>query len=459
MRELGRGDDRRIGDLDAVVHFIALLQAAQDRDRVLDARLVHQHFLEAALERGILLDVLAIFVERGRADAMQLAARERGLQHVARIHGAFGLAGADHGVQLVDEQDDLAFLLRQILQHGLQPLFEFAAEFRAGDQRAHVEREDLLVLETLGHFAVDDALREAFDDRRLAHAGLADQHRIVLRAALEDLDRATDLVVATDDRIELAARRALGEIDGVFRQRFAALFRVRIVDGLAAAHFVDGLLELRLRRAGAFEDAAELTAVVERGERDELAGDVLVAALLRELVDHVEQPRQIRRHVHFAGRAFHLRQAVEQRREIGAQLLDVRAGLGEQGPQRAALLVEQREQQVARLDLLVVAPDGERLGVGQGVLEAAGEFVVTHAHLLGAFPRGLQEAARESRYAVSLRRAQCGATTSTSTMTPTPAAINSTWSTLSRVPTRRCSPGMRSATATYSRQAAATPSA
>ena len=106
MRERGRGDDRRVGDLDAVVHLVALLQAAQDRDGVFDRRLVDQHFLEAPLERGVLLDVLAVLVERGRADAVQLAARQRGLEHVARVHGAFGLAGADHGVQLVDEQDD-----------------------------------------------------------------------------------------------------------------------------------------------------------------------------------------------------------------------------------------------------------------------------------------------------------------------------------------------------------------
>ena len=59
-------------------------------------RLVDQHLLEAALERGVLLDVLAVFVERGRADAVQLAARERGLQHVAGVDRAFGLAGADH---------------------------------------------------------------------------------------------------------------------------------------------------------------------------------------------------------------------------------------------------------------------------------------------------------------------------------------------------------------------------
>ncbi len=157
---------------------------------------------------------------------MQLAARQRGLEHVAGIHGAFGLAGADHGVQLVDEQDDLAFLLGEILEHGLEPLLEFAAELGARDQRAHVQREDLLVLEALGHFAVDDALRQAFDNGGLAHAGLADQHRIVLGAPLQHLHGAADLVVAADHRIELAAGGALGEIDGVFGKRLATFLGI-----------------------------------------------------------------------------------------------------------------------------------------------------------------------------------------------------------------------------------------
>jgi hypothetical protein len=73
-------------------------------------------------------------------------------------------------------------------------------------KRGHVERQHPLVLERLGHFAVDDALSEAFDDRRLADAGLADQHRVVLGAPLQDLHGPADLVVATDDRSSLPSR-------------------------------------------------------------------------------------------------------------------------------------------------------------------------------------------------------------------------------------------------------------
>jgi hypothetical protein len=86
VRELGGGDERRVLDADAVVDLVLLLEAAQDRDRVLDARLADQHRLEAALERLVLLDVLAVLVERRRADAAQLAARQRRLEHVGGVH-------------------------------------------------------------------------------------------------------------------------------------------------------------------------------------------------------------------------------------------------------------------------------------------------------------------------------------------------------------------------------------
>ena len=110
-------------------------------------RLVDEDRLEAAGKGGVLLDMLAVFVERGRADAVQLAARQRRLQQVRRVHRAVRLAGADQRVHLVDEQDDAAGGRGDFGQHGLQPLLELAAIFRAGDQRAHVERHQLLVLQ------------------------------------------------------------------------------------------------------------------------------------------------------------------------------------------------------------------------------------------------------------------------------------------------------------------------
>ena len=110
------GNERRVADAHAVVRLVALLQAAQDRDRVRNGRLADEDGLEAPLEGRVLLDVLAVLVERRRADRAQLAAGEHRLQQVRRVDGALGRAGTDDRVQLVDEEDDLALGVLDLLR-------------------------------------------------------------------------------------------------------------------------------------------------------------------------------------------------------------------------------------------------------------------------------------------------------------------------------------------------------
>ena len=274
-----RGDQRRVLDPDLVVDLVALLEPAQDRDRVLDGRLADEHRLEAALERGVLLDVLAVLVERRRADRAQLATREHRLEHVARVHRALGSAGADDRVQLVDEHDDLALGVGDLLQDRLQPVLEFPAVLGAGDHRAEVERDHAPVLQPLGHVAGDDPLGEALDDRRLADARLADQHRVVLGPAREHLDHAADLVVAADHRVELALGRRLGQVAAVALERLELVLGVLVGDAVRAAHLCERAQQLVARGADRAQRIAGGPGVGGQREQQMLGRDVLVAEL------------------------------------------------------------------------------------------------------------------------------------------------------------------------------------
>ncbi|MNM52088.1 hypothetical protein D3C81_631600 [compost metagenome] len=378
VRQRRRRDDGRVGDLHAVVHRVALLQATQDRNGVFHRRFTHEHLLETALQRGILFDVLAVFVQRGRADAMQFAARQCRLEHVARVHRAFALAGADHGVQFVDEQDDLAFVLGQIIEHGLQPLFEFASELGAGNQRAHVQRQHALAAQAFGHFVVDDALGQAFDDGGLAHAGFADQHRVVLGTTLQHLDGAADFLVAADHRIELAAFGTRGQVDGVLLQRLALLFGVFALHGFTAAQLVDGSLDLLLVGACGTQRHASRATVVHRSEQEPLAGDELIVVLLGQLVGVVEQATEVVAHRQVASLAGHLGQRIQRFSQPLTQHRHVDACVGQQRTAAAAGLVKQRAEHVYRFDDVVVAANGQRLGVGQRLLEVGGELIHPH---------------------------------------------------------------------------------
>ena len=155
----------------------------------------------------------------------KLAAREQRLDHVARVHRAFARARAHDRVQLVDEGDDLALGVFDLLEHRLQALFELAAVLRARDHRTEVEGDEPSVAQRLGNVAFDDALCQPLDDGGLADAGLADQDGVVLRASREDLDDAADLVVAADDGVELARARERREVAAVFLERLERSLR------------------------------------------------------------------------------------------------------------------------------------------------------------------------------------------------------------------------------------------
>ena len=116
-----------------MVLLVAVAQSAQDGDGVFDARLADKDRLEAALQGRIFFDVLAVFVQGGGADTVQLTSGQHRFEHVRGVHRAFGCARADDGVQLVDEQDDLAIRLGDFFEHCLQAFFELTAVLGAGD--------------------------------------------------------------------------------------------------------------------------------------------------------------------------------------------------------------------------------------------------------------------------------------------------------------------------------------
>ena len=146
----------------------------------------------------------------------------RGLEERYEVfHGVkrpVGLAGAYDGMELVDKEQDLAVTLLYVLQDRLQTLLEFAPVLGACHQGTHIQGEDLLVLQAVRHIASCDPLGQAFDDRRLAYAGLADQDRIVFGLSGQDPDHVADLGVTADDRIQLL-------VPGLSHQFFAVFFQ------------------------------------------------------------------------------------------------------------------------------------------------------------------------------------------------------------------------------------------
>ena len=252
-RQFDRRLDRIVGVLDLVEILEIGLQPLHDVDGVGNRRLDHVDLLEAAHQRAVLFEELAVFLVGRRADAADGARRKRRLQQVGGIHRpAGGGAGTDHRVDLVDEHDRAGGLL-DLLDDLLEALLEVTAIAGSGQQRAHVEGEDRAFAQHFGHVALDDALGKAFGNRRLADAGIADIERVVLRAAAEHLDGAVDLGGTADQRIDLAGFRLFVEVYTIGRQGIALLLGIVLANG--RVFVLDAAHDARLRSAGALGDA------------------------------------------------------------------------------------------------------------------------------------------------------------------------------------------------------------
>ncbi len=183
-------------------------------------------------------------------------------------------------MQLVDEHDDLPSGRLDFLEDRLETLLELAAKLRASNQRSQIERDDRLVAKSIRNVSTDDTLSQPFRDRRLAHAGLPDQHRIVLGAARQHLDHPPNLLIAPDNGIQLAFTGKLGEVTAVLLQGLVGALRVGIGYTLVAADVVQGAIDAILVDTIAPKHRFRLAALhADDAQQQMLGADVFVAEL------------------------------------------------------------------------------------------------------------------------------------------------------------------------------------
>ena len=167
-----------------MMHFVFFLQTPQNCDRVIYSRFKHHNFLKTAFKSGIFFNILSVLIEGRRAYTVQFSARERWLEHVARINCTLSLASTHHRMKFINKQYDLTLLFSEIVKDSLQPLFELAPKFCPGDQCGKVKCQQSFGSHSFGHFAIYDPLRETLNNGGLPDARLSNQHWVVLCPAL-----------------------------------------------------------------------------------------------------------------------------------------------------------------------------------------------------------------------------------------------------------------------------------
>ena len=391
VRELRGGDKGVVGERHAVMRLVAVAQAPEDLDGVRDRRLGHLDRLEPALQRRVLLQVLAVLIQRGRADRLQLAAGQHRLEDRGGVDRALGRARPDQRMQLVDEQDDVP-ARPDLLEDVLQPFLEVAPVPRAGHQRAQVQGVKLLVLDGLRHLALDDLLGQALHHSRLADAGLAHQHGVVLGAPGQHLHDPLDFLLPADHRIELALACGSGQVaaelveyDRSGGRRLGRRACRGWLLALGARQQLDHLLADPAGVSAQLDEHLRGDAVVlaDQAEQDMLGADVVVAQLQRlaqRQLKHLLDPRSER---DMPGRCL---------LALAGDLPDVLADRLQADPQRlkglggdALALADQAEQDVLGADMVVVEYPGLFLSQDRNPPRPVGEPL---EHLVAPSPSG-----------------------------------------------------------------------
>ena len=78
--EVGGRSQRAVGNGHAVVSLVAVTQTFKNIDGQLNGRLRYLHRLETTLQRSVLLNMLAVFIQRGGTDGLQFTAGQLGLE-------------------------------------------------------------------------------------------------------------------------------------------------------------------------------------------------------------------------------------------------------------------------------------------------------------------------------------------------------------------------------------------
>ena len=122
--------DSSLGVVDMVVLLVAVLKAMDDRNGVVVVWLTDVDRLETPLKCSVLLDMFTILFCRSCTNDLDFSTRQRWLQDGRGVDGALCGAGANDGVNLVNEEDVILGFL-QLSNNLLHAVLELTAILRS----------------------------------------------------------------------------------------------------------------------------------------------------------------------------------------------------------------------------------------------------------------------------------------------------------------------------------------
>ena len=239
--QLYAGFDRFVRNLHLMVLLVCRPDPLENPDTLLRCRLLDQNRLKTPLQRGILLDMLSVLIDRGRPDHLNLSAREHRLHDIRRVQRTFRAPRADDGVNLVNEKQHVT-AVRRLLHGALDAFLKISPELGAGDHTRNVQHDQPLSLQRVRDISPDNPLGKSLDDRCLSHTRFTDQAGIILCLPAEDAADPLRLLLPAHHRVNLSGPDVLRQVPRILIQRRSGaclpLCRLQDVGQIVGRHVI-----------------------------------------------------------------------------------------------------------------------------------------------------------------------------------------------------------------------------
>ena len=161
-----------------MVGFVAVAKTFQDVNGVWKRRLVYLYRLETTSKRCVFFKVLAVLIQSGCTDCLQLSTSKHRFQNRSCVDCTLSSTCANQGVDLIDESDDVA-TGTNFLGDFLKSFFEVSAVAATCNKGTKIKCVELFVLQGFWHVAGNNCLRKTFNNCSFSYAWFTNQDRVV----------------------------------------------------------------------------------------------------------------------------------------------------------------------------------------------------------------------------------------------------------------------------------------
>ena len=123
---------------------------------------------------------------------------------------------------------------------------------------------------------MENTLCEAFRNSRLSNAWFADENGVVFGASRKDLDHASNLFIAANDRVEFVLGCLRDEIDPIFLQSLELTFGVLVSDARAASNDLQAGENVCFRNAQQLDQATSFVFGAAQPQKQMLRAGIVI---------------------------------------------------------------------------------------------------------------------------------------------------------------------------------------